>query len=242
MLPKEHMSPQLSLQHHYIIHKYQSQIKSAERGLQQPESTKEWSIYGTQSPRQLQICPPISQEGEKSKPAVPGSCSQAELQRGCREPQQAQSTGRGSLELSTGTSAGPGQEEQRTWPWNILGQVCFSSSTPALPRSCCCTDPAGPGWHRTTLHKKPAPNQNAQSALCDRGLRQRNEARERQEERQPCTLASTALPGLHSAGASPSLTGHLQEPKCAPVPALSPVRVPSAVPRAAQLRAGQQPR
>lgn len=87
------MSPQLSLQHHYIIHKYQSQIKSTERGLHQSESTKKLSNYGTQSPWQLQICSPIGQEGEKIQV---GSSCQAELTRRLQEPQQpwpASSTG-----------------------------------------------------------------------------------------------------------------------------------------------------
>lgn len=65
------MSPQLSLQHHYIIHKYQSQIKSTEGGLQQPESTKGESSYGTQGPWQLQICNPMSQEGEEIQVCFP---------------------------------------------------------------------------------------------------------------------------------------------------------------------------
>lgn len=101
---KEHMSPQLSLQHHYIIHKYQSQIKSPERGLHQSESTKKQSIYGTQSPWQLQICPPISQEGEKKNPSLLSQKALAKLNSagGCKEPYQpwaARTTAKSTLEL-----------------------------------------------------------------------------------------------------------------------------------------------
>lgn len=241
MLPKEHMSPQLSLQHHYIIHKYQSQIKSAERGLQQPESTKGWSIYGTQSPWQLQICPAISQEGEQSKSAVPGSCGQAELQRGCREHSRPR--------------AQPGlagaEHRHLCWPWaggaEEMALEHLGAGLLLLQHPC----PAQelllhrPSWPR--LAQDNTAQKNSPKPKCSISPHQPVAVTEKRSKGKAGGEAALH-PGQHSpawAALSRRFTFSDWAPsgaKMCPCASSEPCGSAQCSPRAAQLQAGQQPR
>lgn len=83
------MSPQLSLQHHYIIHKYQSQIKSTERGLHQVR--KHWGIEYLWNSEPL-AAPnlPSNKPGRWKNPSLLSQKALAKMNSpgGCKEPHQ----------------------------------------------------------------------------------------------------------------------------------------------------------
>lgn len=219
---KRNMSPQLSLQHHYVIHKHQSQIKSTETGLPQSEGTREWIFCGTWRPWQLQISPPISQEGEKNPSLLPEEAlAKLKPPGGCKEPQQpwaARSTAKGHWSSSTSMS-------QHCCLWALSGGEITLKYLPVqhllllqhpLPaqeqqRLHLTQLRAEPGWgkdHSPGLHK----NQNAKPqlpwALVMAGKRSKWNAGGKTHT---CSFPSTPCPpcssacqgtGLHSAQAS----------------------------------------